>query len=617
MRCACYYRVSSEDQKEARTIEAQKDKLPRYAKSQNWKVVKEYTDDGISGTTLNRPAFQNLLKDMVNKQFDVLLVTQHDRLLRSESSEERGLVIDTLKRNNIKLASPSEGLADLSNFSGEFMATVRFMWAAEENRIRKERQQGGKQRKFRENKWGSGKLPYGIRYIRSIKDEKGNQIKKEIFIVDEQEKETFLLAVDLLLNKGMSVNRITQTFNDEGVKTRGGKKWYSATLGDILKNPLYYTMKKSCWNTKTIEVDGKRRSRPLSPEEKAEIGVTEPLDFTKHGVEPFIDEFKHYEIVNTIQKNKSISKSMKDDQFLMRGLLFCRMCGAPLTSFVGKYYTCVNKILPESLLINGRKRCPTAASIRKDVIEDYFWNELVQCLSDPQYLLEAIDDKQRQKTRIKGLQLRKAKIEKRIDRTDGRSKRLTDIYLDGNIAKEELYDKRNELNKEKHKLEIDLKIINRDLKDCYVKRTTLQEIKDKLDLLPLRDKIKQTFKSKAELIQLFEKLPFDTKRELVRVAYKPGFEKWDKLLIGSTKDETEEVFSYKSKPRCFATLDNFFINLDMDNLLNILKSTEIFNYLNLSVEQTTPCNTNNIRIKLTPTYHRAKLQASSTLLNNQ
>ena len=46
----------------------QKELLRGYVKNNNFNLVKEYVDDGYSGTDFERPGFQNMLEDINNKK---------------------------------------------------------------------------------------------------------------------------------------------------------------------------------------------------------------------------------------------------------------------------------------------------------------------------------------------------------------------------------------------------------------------------------------------------------------------------------------------------------------------------------------------------------------------
>ena len=49
LKCIIYLRTSTQDQKEKKTIEAQRRECQRYAESQNWEIVDTIADEAMSG----------------------------------------------------------------------------------------------------------------------------------------------------------------------------------------------------------------------------------------------------------------------------------------------------------------------------------------------------------------------------------------------------------------------------------------------------------------------------------------------------------------------------------------------------------------------------------------
>src|SRR5262245_61359802 len=84
-RVACYARVSTEDQAERQTVQAQTDFLRRYCELHELPVAGFYIDDGISGTIPigDRPEGRRLLEDAKSGAFSIVLVYKVDRLGRS------------------------------------------------------------------------------------------------------------------------------------------------------------------------------------------------------------------------------------------------------------------------------------------------------------------------------------------------------------------------------------------------------------------------------------------------------------------------------------------------------------------------------------------------------
>ncbi len=108
-RVAIYARVSTTDQ----STDSQLLDLRRYVRERGWTLFKEYTDNGISGTTDSRPALNELMNDAKKRRFDTVLVWRFDRFARSTKhlilalEEFRNLGIDFVSyQENIDTSSP-------------------------------------------------------------------------------------------------------------------------------------------------------------------------------------------------------------------------------------------------------------------------------------------------------------------------------------------------------------------------------------------------------------------------------------------------------------------------------------------------------------------------------
>ncbi len=110
MIAALYCRVSTDSQREKQTIETQKRLLADYAEREGWEIFDWYIDDGITGTSIEaRPAFTKLLGDAEARKFDLIVVTDTDRLTRSDDPRQRAFIEYILKENGIKVAVANTG----------------------------------------------------------------------------------------------------------------------------------------------------------------------------------------------------------------------------------------------------------------------------------------------------------------------------------------------------------------------------------------------------------------------------------------------------------------------------------------------------------------------------
>lgn len=78
-----YYRFSSHSQNEA-SIDQQRELAHAWADAHGFRIVKEYEDAAISGTTENRPGFQQMLSEVAKIRPRVLIMWKTDRLGRDK-----------------------------------------------------------------------------------------------------------------------------------------------------------------------------------------------------------------------------------------------------------------------------------------------------------------------------------------------------------------------------------------------------------------------------------------------------------------------------------------------------------------------------------------------------
>src|SRR5580765_2861275 len=83
MKVAIYARYSSDNQRDA-SITDQMRVCRAFAERQGWTIAQEYSDHAVSGATLLRSGFHALLRDALNRRFDVVLAESLDRFSRDQ-----------------------------------------------------------------------------------------------------------------------------------------------------------------------------------------------------------------------------------------------------------------------------------------------------------------------------------------------------------------------------------------------------------------------------------------------------------------------------------------------------------------------------------------------------
>jgi site-specific DNA recombinase len=98
-RAALYARVSSDGQQKEGTIRSQITELKRQIEAAGDILVKEYIDDGYSGTLLDRPALNQMRVDAKGDVFDAMYFLDTDRIARDIAYQT--IIIAELTRQRI------------------------------------------------------------------------------------------------------------------------------------------------------------------------------------------------------------------------------------------------------------------------------------------------------------------------------------------------------------------------------------------------------------------------------------------------------------------------------------------------------------------------------------
>ena len=106
-----YIRLSREDgdKQESESISNQRKILQRYVKENRLNFIKEYVDDGVSGTTFDRPGFNEMLQDIENRNINMVITKDLSRLGRDYI--KTGFYIENyFPKNNIRYVAITDGI---------------------------------------------------------------------------------------------------------------------------------------------------------------------------------------------------------------------------------------------------------------------------------------------------------------------------------------------------------------------------------------------------------------------------------------------------------------------------------------------------------------------------
>ena len=111
IKVAIYARVSTSNGHQSPKMQLQA--LREYCEAREFKIYREYVDEGVSGAKDSRPALNELMDDARKRKFDTVLVWKFDRFARSTKhlisalEEFKNLGIDFISYSeNIDTTSP-------------------------------------------------------------------------------------------------------------------------------------------------------------------------------------------------------------------------------------------------------------------------------------------------------------------------------------------------------------------------------------------------------------------------------------------------------------------------------------------------------------------------------
>ena len=220
-----YCRVSTENQKDEKTIELQVESLLKYASKNNIEIIGWFKDDGVSGALENRPELLRMMKCLKDSP-DVagVLIYKLDRLARDLYIQE--LILRELNKLNKKLISVLEpNLNDDDAFRTVFRQVLGAFSQFEKSMINL-RLKNGKHSAVAKGKWPGG-FVFGYRSVNGqLKvNEPEAQIVREIFHMKKKQR--------------MHLSCIAAYLNSNGIKTRLRGRWHASTVKSILENPIY------------------------------------------------------------------------------------------------------------------------------------------------------------------------------------------------------------------------------------------------------------------------------------------------------------------------------------------------------------------------------------------
>ena len=490
---AAYARVSTDQEEQLTSYEAQVDYYTNYIKSRDdWEFVDVYTDEGISGTsTKHREGFNKMVKSALAGNIDLIITKSVSRFARN--TVDSLTTIRKLKDIGCECYFEKENIWTFDG-KGELLLTIMSSLAQEESRSISENVKWGHRKRFAD---GKVTVPFG-HFLGYKRGEDGN-------LVIDEEQAVIVKRIYREYLSGSTAVAIAKGLTNDGIETPGHKqKWHASTVRSILTNEKYKG-----------EALLQKYYTPDFLTKKQKVNNGEIQQYYVENNHPAIIEPEIFEMVRTEKDRRLMLNGKYSGTDILTSRIKCGECGGSYGAKVWHSSSKYKKVIYQcNRKYAGKEKCKTPA-IRADDVEARFVNAVNSIIENKDEIisnLEMVLDKICNK---KELSEEKEKLEKSL--TEQVEKIQDLIEINSRVAQ----------NQEKYKKEY----------DALIKE--YEETKNKYEQLEIETSRKaarhQTIKDYINTLKKQNK-PLEKFDELM----------WGSLLESATiKDKGTIVFKFK------------------------------------------------------------------------
>ena len=464
VRVAAYARVSTDKDDQANSFESQVKYFTEFIEKQDgWKLVRVYSDEGISGTsTHKRAGFNSMIDDVMSGKIDFIITKEVSRFARN--------TVDTLQvtRNLRGLGVGVYFMLDNINTldkDGELRLTLMASLAQEESRKTSERVKWGQKRQMEK----------GVVFGRNLL---GYKVKGGRLYLVEDEAEIVRLIFHKYLNEGKGTHIIARELKEEGIKpydpdgrAKYKNDWSNTQILRVLRNEKYcgdLCQKKTY--TKNYLDHKKRYNR----------GQEEMIYIKDHHPEIAIISRDMWDATQAELQRRTTTaeqKSKHSNRYWLSGKIFCGVCGERFVNKIKKTsvgtsraWNCMNHIKPHAFREVECSMSEWASDRSMKNIVLYILNILVENRDE----LKAEIVKEISQLNLEEKVKSTDDIQDKIDRLEQKKLNLIDIRTEGEISKEDFMKKKTQFETEISDLKAELE----EIKELAI---TKQRQQDKMD----------------------------------------------------------------------------------------------------------------------------------------
>ena len=298
---ALYIRVSSEEQVEGFSIDAQREALLEYCQCKKIEVFKIYMDAGLSGKSIEgRPALKELLEDATQGNFQTVICLRLNRL--SRNLPDLLYVVELFEKYGVGLHSLTEQFQTETPV-GKFVLQMMGATAQLEREQISQNVRLGMQERSKQGRWNSGNQVLGYRWH-------SNPINPRLSYVEVVPEEANLVrSIFEMYATNIGYKTITNHLNKAGHRTKRNRAFSMASIRGILTNCNY--IGKITYRKNSDQLTKATKDRQIVEGEHEPIVSIELWDEVQRKI---------------LQRSRSPHK-ITNHSYMLSGILKCPNCG--------------------------------------------------------------------------------------------------------------------------------------------------------------------------------------------------------------------------------------------------------------------------------------------------
>jgi DNA invertase Pin-like site-specific DNA recombinase len=332
-----YLRVSTKKREQEASVPAQRELVLRWAKENNYRVIREYVDEGVSGDdTERRKEFQKMVADASAGDFKAVLCADVDRFGRFDPLDA-GHWIYPLRKAGVHLATVAQGRLDWDGPVGVLVYCLHQTGAKEYITKLSGRVAVGMRNKAREGRPLGGQAAFGYVWEYEEVMDRNKPVLRPSRLVpgDPGQIEVVRWMYRTYLETDISLQGLLIDLNRRGVPSPEGKRWHRSAVRTILTNPVYKGDR--VWNRRHMGKyhgveGGEVRAMRKRLWEGREVSVQwnpEGEWFVKKGAHEPLVPAEVWEAVQAKIRSRRLRRTPipGGGDYLLTGLVRCMHCG--------------------------------------------------------------------------------------------------------------------------------------------------------------------------------------------------------------------------------------------------------------------------------------------------